>query len=107
MVELQSNKKDFDAAQIQLVGISYDSVDVLNKFAAQRKITFPLLADPASKAIKAYGVLNDQANDRIAGVPHPNTFLVGRDGKIKSILTGTVRTRHTPKELLEAAKKTQ
>lgn len=90
---------------IELVGISYDSAKVLKGFAGKSKIKFPLLSDSKSKVIKAFGVLNEKAKGKQAGVPHPMTILIGKDGKVKAILEGTIRRRHTTQELIDAAKK--
>ena len=104
-MQLQKDIKSIEAAGIQVIGISYDSVKVLKKFTKQEKITFRLLSDAESRTIKVYGVLNDDAKGKQAGIPHPGTFLVGTDGKVKAFLPGTVRRRHTTKELIDAAKK--
>ncbi|MDA1050732.1 MAG: peroxiredoxin family protein [Planctomycetota bacterium] len=103
MVELQSGIEKINAADIHVVGVSYDSVDVLAKFTEKRKITFPLLSDPDSKVIKAYGVLNAEAKDQRAGIAHPGTFLIDRQGIIRAIIPSTVRKRHTVEDLLKAA----
>ena len=89
---------------MQVVAVSYDSVDILSKFAGKRKITFPLLSDSDSKVIKAYGVLNEKASGQQAGIPHPGTFLIDQQGIIRAIIPGTVRERHSAEELLDAAK---
>jgi peroxiredoxin len=104
LVELQAGIEKINAANIQVVGVSYDSVEVLANFAEKRRITFPLLSDPDSKAIKAYGVLNAAAKDRQAGIPHPGTFLIDQQGIIRAVIPGTVRERHSIEALLTAAK---
>ncbi|MBC8352582.1 MAG: peroxiredoxin family protein [Planctomycetes bacterium] len=104
MVELQSGIERINTANIQVVAISYDSPEVLSDFAKKRKITFPLLSDPESKVIKAYGVLNEGASGRQAGIPHPGTFLIDQKGTIRANIPGTVRKRHTADDLLEVAK---
>ena len=88
-----------------MVGISYDSVDVLKEFAEKRKITFPLLSDPDSKTIKAYGLLNTSAKGKQEGIPYPGTFVLDKDGMIRAKLfhEGPFK-RHTPDDLIEAAK---
>ena len=96
--------KQFEAERIQVVAISYDSVDVLSQFAKKRKIAFPLLSDEKSTVIRAFGVLNDDASGRQKGIPHPGTFVVGQDGKVHTNLLGTVRRRHTAEDLLNAVR---
>ena len=88
-----AQKQDaFDALGIRLVGISYDSVDTLKPLSEAGwpgpNVRFPLLSDPESDIIKAFGVLNQQLYQRFAkghrfhGVPHPHMFLVDSAGRI-------------------------
>ena len=105
LVQLQKDSKDIEAAKIQVVGISYDSVDVLKAFAKKFSVKYPVLSDADSKVIRAYGVLNKRARGRQKGVPHPLTIVVGADGKVKAKIPGTVRKRHSTKDLIDAAKK--
>jgi len=83
------------------VALSYDSTDVLADFARGHGIAFPLLADPGSKTIDAYG-LRDAAGN---GYPHPGTFLVDRDGVIRAkLFEEGFKTRPSTDDLIEAAK---
>lgn len=105
-MELQSNLAALKKAGIQPVAISYDPVAVLDRFARQRKITFPILADPGSRTIDAYKIRNEQGRGRMAGVPHPGTFVIGKDGKIVAKLAhDSYRKRHTTAEIIKAAGK--
>ena len=88
-----------------MVAISYDSVEVLSKFADRRKITFPLLSDMGSKTINAYGLLNREVKGgRAEGIPYPGTMIIDREGVIrgKLFLEG-YKERHTTEELIKAA----
>ena len=42
-----------------MAAISYDSVALLKEFAERKKISYPLLSDPESAIIRAFGILND------------------------------------------------
>ncbi len=89
------------------MAISYDSTEVLKKFASKRTITFPLLSDKDSKVIDAYKVRNQGANskDRLKGIPHPGTFLIDSKGILRAKLGHEgYRERHAAKALIEAAK---
>jgi peroxiredoxin len=89
---LAQKQEAFETLGIQLVGISYDSVDTLRTLSQAgwrgTKVRFPLLSDPESEIIKAFGVLNRQLYRRFAkghrfhGVPHPHMFLVDPEGRI-------------------------
>ncbi len=71
---------------VGLAAISYDSVAVLKNFADRQKITYPLLSDPESKIIRAFGILNESVKPGTAqyGIPYPGTFLVDTKGKVLS-----------------------
>ena len=91
-----------EEAGTQVIAISYDKVEVLSKFAEAKKIAFPLLSDPESNAIKAFGILNVDAKGKAEGVPNPGTFVVDKEGMIRAKLIGNIFKRHTNEELLKA-----
>ena len=67
--------------------MSYDSIEVLKDFSTRRKITYPLLSDPDSKIITAFGLLNevDYPKGHMArGVPFPGTFVTDAAGLIST-----------------------
>jgi peroxiredoxin Q/BCP len=107
---LQKELKTIEAAGVKVVGISYDSVEVLKGFADKRKITFPLLSDPDSKVIAAYGIRNKETAGKklgkidLDGVPYPGTIIVDRDGVIRAkLFVDGYRDRHSIEELVKAA----
>lgn len=76
------------------------------RFAKDRDITYPLLADPESRAINAFKIRNTAARGRTAGIPHPGTFIIGKDGRIVARLAHDgYRERHTSAQIIEAAGK--
>lgn len=87
------------------MAISYDPADSLTKFAKGRKITFPLLSDSKSEAIKAFGILNEKAPGFAKGVPHPGTFIVNKKGIVQAKLFHEgYRKRHTAEEIMKSVK---
>src|SRR5262245_50369615 len=110
LLELQSQYDSLRKDGLGLVGISYDSQDILAAFSQQHGITFPLLSDVGSETIKRYGILNtvaeeglgpngtdpdviaqvkvyvsaNGANERQRGIPFPGTFIVDRSGRVKA-----------------------
>jgi peroxiredoxin len=105
LVKLQADLKKFEDAGLQVVAISYDPVEVLAHFTEQRKVAFPLLSDPGSTVIKAFGVLNKEATgDKFAGIPYPGIFIVDKDGVIRAKLfkEGYIQ-RPTTEEILKSA----
>ena len=105
MVQLQKDRKALEDAGVVVVAVSYDPVKVLSGFASRHEIAYPLLSDPDSKVIEAYGVLNKEAKGRSKGIPYPGTFLIDKDGVIRAklFLEGYAE-RHSTEDLLKAAK---
>jgi len=66
-----------------VAAISYDSEEILKYFADRRKIDFPLLADPDSKAIRDYEVLNTEAVGQYKGMARPGYFFIDTKGTIR------------------------
>lgn len=60
-----------------MAAISYDSQAILKDFADRHKIDFPLLADPGSRVIASYGVLNTDASGMQKGMALPGYFYIG------------------------------
>ncbi len=91
-----------EASGIQVVAISYDSVDVLRTFASKNKIEFALFSDPGSHVIKSFGLLNETAGKgRYGGIAHPLTVMVDQDRKVVGRISATVRLRHTAQQLID------
>jgi len=58
-------------------------VEILKSFADRRKIDFPLLADPESKTIREYQVLNVEASGQYKGMARPGYFFIDPQGVIR------------------------
>ena len=86
-MELESQREGLRERGLGLAAISYDSVAILKDFSARKKIGFPLLADPESRIIRSFGILNeaDYPEGRIEhGVPYPGTFVTDASGVVVS-----------------------
>jgi len=83
-VELEQNLDRIRKQGLGLAAVSYDSVEVLKNFADRKHITFPLLSDPESKIIRAFGILNETVKPGTAqfGIPYPGTFVVDAKGTV-------------------------
>ncbi len=104
MVQLQGDLKTLEDAGVRIVAVSYDSVDVLAKFAAEKKIKFPLLSDSESEVIKSFGILNKEATGRTAGIPYPGTYLIDSQGVIRAkLFLDGYKNRHATEALIKAA----
>lgn len=88
-----------------LIGLSYDDPAVLAKFAAERKVGWPLLSDPQSKVIDGWQ-LRDPAyppGNRAHGVPRPAIYVIDKKGVIRARLMEDDYRKRPPVELVLAA----
>lgn len=85
LVQLEQHRPEIEVAGAQLVGISFDKPEILHRFADQR-IHFPLLSDAGSQTIEAYGIGNPDAASWSRGVARHGTFILDREGTIRSKL---------------------
>ena len=90
LVDLQQQAESFATAGLKIACLSYDNVDVLNSFAAQKGIEFPMLADPKSKVIRQLGLVNAQFKKNTVryGLAHPTTILIDRAGNVIDVMAG-------------------
>ena len=90
LIHLQSNLKQFEAAGGQVVGISYDSTKALKKFADSKAITLPLLSDPGSKTIDAYGVRDRTPPGPKEGFAAHASFVLDQNGIVRAKLLDVI-----------------
>lgn len=88
LIDLRSAQAPLAARGYGLAALSYDSPEVLAQFAARRDIAYPLLSDPQSATIDAYGIRDPQypAGHMAHGVPQPAIFVISRAGVIRAKL---------------------
>ena len=84
LIKLQRNLKQIEASGGQLIGISYDSTDILKRFADRKDITIQLLSDAGSKTIDAYNVRDKNAVPEKQGVAVHATIVVDQAGIVRS-----------------------
>lgn len=94
--------EDLKKANVEVIGVSFDSAESHGKFISKYYLNFPLLADTDGKIADAYG----------AKMPNKNmarrvSFLIGMDGKIAHITdTGNADTHLAEmKDAVEKLKK--
>lgn len=80
------NIKAFDKLGIDVLGVSKDSLAKHAKFREKYGLNFPLLSDEDGKLCEAYGTWIEKSmyGRKYMGIDR-STFLIGADGKIKSI----------------------
>lgn len=78
---------EFKEKGYNIVSISYDDVYALKEFQEKYDVSFPLLSDNGSKAIKDFGILNTEfePGSRFYGIPYPTVYVVDKNGIIQHI----------------------
>jgi peroxiredoxin len=86
------------ADDVQVLGISVDSLWSHKTFAAQQGITYPLLADfnPKGEIAAKYGVYLPEK-----GFAARTAFIIGKDGRVKEIIASDVPVARDIAKLLE------
>ena len=83
---------------MEILGISFDTVEDNAAFAKKFNYNFPLLCDTDRKIGLAYGACDDAK----AGSAKRISYLIGPEGKIKKAY-GTVKPAEHPTEVLADA----
>ena len=82
----QALKKDFAAADTEIIGVSPDGLKSHDKFRAKYGLDFALASDEAKPMLQAYGVWVEKSmyGRKYMGVER-TTVLIDRDGKIARV----------------------
>ncbi|ANZ35142.1 peroxiredoxin [Lentzea guizhouensis] len=80
LCQLRDEIAAYEDENVQVVGISIDSVFALKAWATQENYTFPLLSDfwPHGAVAQSYGVFNDAVGMALRG-----TFLIDTEGVVR------------------------
>ena len=91
LCELRDNLDVFDAARVQLVGVSCDPMHAQRAWAEAEKYDFPLLSDfwPHGETARAYDVFDERRGSAVRG-----SFLIDRAGVLRwSVVNGPGEAR--------------
>ena len=101
LLSLQHATARFKERGIGLVGVSYDSEEILKFFTERHSITYPLIADPQSEIIERFGVLNPTATGFTKGMSYAGFVYVTADGRVmETFFEEDIRTRFTGNNVL-------
>lgn len=78
---LRDRLGDLKAQGVDVIGVSFDSVDSHKKFIFDYNLNFPLIADTDGKIADAYGARMGEGRKMARRV----SFLIGLDGKIAHV----------------------
>lgn len=86
-LELESVKDELAAAGWTLNLITYDPVETLASFAAEKSLSYTFLSDTGSATIDAFGLRNSDvpAGSRFDGIPHPAIVYIKADGEVAGV----------------------
>jgi thioredoxin-dependent peroxiredoxin len=84
--DFRDNLSRIRATGAQVVGVSADSPQSHEKFIAKYDLTFPLLADPDKRMVKAYGVFKKKSlyGREFMGIER-TTMIIDRDGTVRKV----------------------
>lgn len=79
--------KEFKNKNVEVIGISKDSVSSHQKFAEKHNLDFVLLSDPELDAIKAYGVWQEKKlYGKVSMGVVRTTFIIDEAGNIEKVM---------------------
>jgi peroxiredoxin Q/BCP len=92
----------FQAAQVEVLGVSADDAESHRRFRAAHGLRFRLLTDPDHQVAARYGAYGERSlyGKRVTGVIR-STFLIGPDGKVERAWYGVRADGHAA-HVLEA-----
>ena len=77
----------FKQLDVQVIGISKDSVASHLKFAEKYELPFVLLSDPERRAIEAYGVWQEKKNyGKVSMGVVRSTFVIDEEGTVEKVM---------------------
>ena len=93
---------EYQAAGVQRVGISKDPVEKQKQFAETYTFDYPLLSDPDSATITAYGVKRKLALGPLS--TKRMTFVIGTDRRVIDVIHSELDMNQHAAEALAAAR---
>jgi len=94
---IRDGMSDLEKLDVQVLGVSTDSVKSHEGFKEKHSLNFPLLSDKNKDIIKSYGVVSDSGSAR------RETFLIDKSGVIRYIWM-KVNTAEHADEIADKAK---
>ncbi|HEX2315736.1 MAG TPA: thioredoxin-dependent thiol peroxidase [Thermomonospora sp.] len=94
-VDFRDNLADFEAADVTVVGVSPDTPAKLAKFREKEGLTFPLLSDPDTAVLQAYGAYGEKKlyGKVVVGVIR-STFIIDAEGRVEKAYYNVKATGH-------------
>jgi peroxiredoxin len=83
-VKLNDLQDQFEAIGVGIVGMTYDTPEIIRAFDEKWDIDFPVLKDVDRQHVEAWGIRNQEYGPGTFayGVPHPGVVLLSPVGEI-------------------------
>lgn len=99
---IRDNYEQLLANNIQIIGVSADSLKSHQSFTTKYELPFPLLLDEDKKVIEAFGVWGTKKfMGKVYDGIHRTTFLYNEEGKVISVIEKPNTKNHTEEILKE------
>jgi peroxiredoxin len=90
---------------VRPVAISVDQPEVTRDLERKAGYMYTFLSDPDAKVIRMYDLLHKGEGEKGHDIARPAEFLIDRSGIVRWVnLTGDLRVRARPDQMLAAAK---
>jgi len=86
----------YEAKGVQVLGVSFDSVEANARFAKKFEFNFPCLCDTKRELGLAYGACDDVTAKSARRI----SYLIGPDGRVKKVYPRVNAAAH-PEEILQ------
>ncbi|NCA20734.1 MAG: thioredoxin-dependent thiol peroxidase, partial [Crocinitomicaceae bacterium] len=99
---IRDNYEQLLANNIQIIGVSADSLKSHQSFTTKYELPFPLLLDEDKKVIEAFGVWGTKKfMGKVYDGIHRTTFLFNEEGKVVSVIDKPDTKNHSEEILKE------
>lgn len=95
---------EFQAAGVQRIGVSMDSVDKQKQFSDKHTFDYPLLADTDGAVADIFGIRRGKFGAKIGAPVKRWTFVIGQDRKVRKVIHSETKFEMHADEALAAAK---
>lgn len=95
---------EYQAAGVQRVGISLDSVDKQKQFSDLHSFDYPLLSDPDGKVADIFGIKRGKFGQKLGAPVKRWTYAIGRDARIVKAIHSEMKMELHADEALAALK---
>jgi peroxiredoxin Q/BCP len=93
---------EFQAAGVQRLGISMDSVDKQKQFADKHSFDYPLLSDADGTVADIFGVRRGAIGTKLGAPVKRQTFAIGRDRRLVAQISSETNMDKHADEALQA-----